>query len=86
MHDAFYQSILEEAAASYAYHRILLDDGGLPCDFVYLEASPDSARFSGVRSAAVLGRRASEVLPALAAGGTDFPNSDMFWPSANISR
>ncbi|HEY5466147.1 MAG TPA: PAS domain-containing protein, partial [Clostridia bacterium] len=72
MHDAFYQSILEETSTAYSYHRILLDDGGLPCDFLFLEASPDSVRFSGLHLPAALGRRAGEVLPALAAGGTDW--------------
>ena len=66
MDDSFYQSILEETATAYTYHRILLDDGGAPSDFVYLEVGPTVARFTGLRPDAAIGRRASDVLPAWA--------------------
>ena len=68
MNDSFYQSILEETATSYAYHRILLDAGGAPCDYVYLDTCADAARFTGLFPPAVTGRRASEVIPDHAFG------------------
>ena len=72
MDDLFSRSILEETAAAYACFRILSGAGGDPADAVCLESSHTSARFFGLRPSALVGHRASEVLPAFFAEQDDW--------------
>jgi hypothetical protein len=65
MDDLFSRSILEETAAAYACFRILPGAGGDPADAICLESSDAAERFFGLRPSALVGRRASEVLPAI---------------------
>ena len=65
MDDLFSRSILEETATAYACFRILPGAGGDPADAICLESSDATERFFGLRPSALVGRRASEVLPAI---------------------
>ncbi len=65
MSGLFTQSILREAAIAYACFRVLTNDGSAPADAVCIETSPETSRFLAPHPAQWLGRRVSEVLPAL---------------------
>lgn len=69
---AFYKSILEQSPTGYAYHEIVLDGIGNPCDYIYLEVNPAFAQLTGMKAEQIIGRRASEVLPGFGKGSVDW--------------
>jgi len=61
MKETFYQSIMIESPAGYAYHKILCDDSGHPYDYEFIEINPAFELLTGLRD--VPGKRISELLP-----------------------
>lgn len=59
------QKILHNAPFGYAYHRIILDNDGIPVDFQYLEVNLSFERFTGLKREEILGKNATGVLPGL---------------------
>jgi PAS domain S-box-containing protein len=59
----FYKSILENSPDGYAYHRIIFDENNSPCDYVCIEMNAAFENFIGLKSADVLGRPSSGILP-----------------------
>jgi len=62
----------ERASVGFAYHRIVLDDGGQPCDYVFLEANRAFESMTGLRRGDLLGRRVTEVMPDIRSEQVDF--------------
>lgn len=65
MNDAMYQSILEHAPMGYAYHKIVCDEAGKPCDYEFIEVNPAFEKLTGLFGAKILGKRITEVLPEI---------------------
>ncbi len=65
MNDARYQSILEHAPMGYAYHKIVCDEAGKPCDYEFIEVNPAFEKLTGLFGAKILGKRITEVLPEI---------------------
>jgi len=59
------QSLFRNMSEGFAYHRIVLDARGRPCDYVFLEVSPAFERLTGLVAQEVLGRRVTQVLPGI---------------------
>lgn len=66
------QSVFANMSEGFAYHRVVLDDAGRPCDYVFLEANAAFGRLTGLDPAAVRGRRATEVLPGIESDPADW--------------
>ncbi len=49
----------------FAYHRVVYDEAGEPVDYVFLEVNEAFGHITGLRKEAVMGRRATEVLPGI---------------------
>lgn len=60
-----YRSLFDKMLNGFAYHRILTDDDGRPVDYVFLEVNDAFERLLGVRRDAIIGRRATELIPGL---------------------
>lgn len=58
-------SSLDRAPIGYSCHRLMVDGGGKPADFIFLDVNPVFERISGLKKAEIVGRRAGEVLPDL---------------------
>ena len=58
-----YRLLVEHAVSAVALHEILLDEDGRPVDYIFLEANPAFETHTGLRTADILGRRVTEVLP-----------------------
>jgi len=58
-----YRCLFENMLEGYAYCRMLYDDRGAPCDFVYLAVNDAFGRLTGLSG--VVGRKVSEVLPGV---------------------
>ncbi len=64
--EARFRGLFENAVSGVAIHKIILDENGKPVDYVFLQANPAFETQTGLRVSDVLGKRASEVLPAIA--------------------
>lgn len=63
MNEGFYKRLMEESPIGYAYHRILCDDFGVPCDYEFLEVNNAFEKFTGLDREVIIGRKASEIFP-----------------------
>lgn len=59
------QTLFGNMSEGFAYCRIILDDNGKPCDFVYLEANDAFEKQSGLKLEDVVGKRATKVIPGI---------------------
>lgn len=57
-----YESMIDHSPMAFAYHRIILDEAGKPCDYEFLRINPAFEEITGLTSA-VIGKRVTEVLP-----------------------
>ncbi len=65
-------SLFSNMSEGFAYHRIVLDHEGKPCDYIFLELNESFEKLTGLNAKAVIGRRATEVLPGLENDPTDW--------------
>jgi PAS domain S-box-containing protein len=66
------QSLFANMSEGFAYHRIVLDANGRPCDYVFLELNAAFERLTGLEGRDVRGRRVTEVLPGIEADPADW--------------
>ncbi|WP_449243202.1 PAS domain S-box protein [Desulfovibrio sp.] len=59
-----YRRLFENMTSGFAVHEIILDEGGRPRDYRFLEVNPAFERLTGLTREQVLGRTVLEVLPA----------------------
>ncbi|MCX7842749.1 MAG: PAS domain S-box protein [Clostridia bacterium] len=60
-----YKEILHKSPIGYAYHRIILDNKGKPCDYEFLDANAAFEKMTGLKASEIIGRRVTEVLPGI---------------------
>ncbi len=66
------QSLFRNMSEGFAYHRIVLDAQGRPCDFVFLEMNAAFERLTGLVADEILGKRVTQVLPGIERDPTDW--------------
>lgn len=74
MNDNFYKSIIEHSPVGYAYHKIICDDVGNPCDYEFLEINKAFEKLTGLIGTKIIGQRITQVLPEIV-------NDDFNWIS-----
>lgn len=72
MPDTAYQSILSKAPFGFAYHRIILDDNGIPVDYEFLEVNAAFERITGLTSSSIIGKTVCEIFPGFRNGSFDW--------------
>ena len=65
MKDGFYQSVVENSPVGYAYHKIVCDEAGKPCDYEYIEVNPAFEKMTGLISEDIIGKRITRILPEI---------------------
>jgi PAS domain S-box-containing protein len=65
MYSNLYQNILHKAPFGYAYHKIILNDKGIPVDFEFIEVNAEFECLTGLKSANIINRTAKQVLPGI---------------------
>lgn len=65
MKDSFYQSVVEHSPVGYAYHKIVCDEAGKPCDYEYIEVNPAFEKLTGFISEEIIGKRITRILPEI---------------------
>ncbi len=66
-----YESMFDHSPMAFAYHRIILDEAGKPCDYVFLRINPAFEEMTGLTSA-IIGKRVTEVLPNIREEAFDY--------------
>lgn len=61
-----YRLLVDHLPDGFAYQRIVLDAGGLPVDYVFLEVNPAFERLTGLSREQLIGKRATTVLTGVA--------------------
>ncbi len=62
MKDNFYKQLIEKSPIGYAYHRIIFDDKGVPCDCEFIEVNESFEFITCFNRIEVIGKRLTEVL------------------------
>jgi len=57
--------LIEHAVSAVTVHEMIMDAAGRPIDYLFLSANPAFETHTGLAATAVLGRRATEVLPGI---------------------
>ena len=50
MNDSFYKSVVEHSPVGYAYHKIICDEAGNPCDYEFIEINSAFEKLTGLFS------------------------------------
>jgi diguanylate cyclase (GGDEF)-like protein/PAS domain S-box-containing protein len=72
MNDSFYKSVVAHSPVGYAYHRIICNNEGNPCDYEFIEVNPAFEKFTGLIGDQIVGKRITHVLPEIIADEFDW--------------
>jgi len=61
-----YKDLIKSAPYGYAWHKIVLDDHGRPCDYVFLDVNKEFERLTGLKGSEICNRPVTEVIPDIA--------------------
>jgi hemerythrin-like metal-binding protein/diguanylate cyclase (GGDEF)-like protein len=59
----FYEMAISRMINAYALHKIILDEDGNPCDYVFIDVNPSFESITGLKKSNILGRKISEIIP-----------------------
>ena len=59
------QSLFSNMSEGFAYHRVVLDARGKPCDYLFLEVNDAFERLTGLKGKDIIGKRVTEALPGI---------------------
>lgn len=65
MNDNFYRQIIQASPIGYAYHKIICDAAGIPCDYVFIEVNAAFELLTGLKGSDIIGRNVTDILPGL---------------------
>lgn len=65
-------SLFSNMSEGFAYHRIVLDAEGKPCDYVFLEVNEAFEELTGLKREDIIGRQATKILPGIKNDSTDW--------------
>ena len=65
-------SLFNNMSEGFAYHRIVLDAAGKPCDYVFLEINEAFTRLTGLEADQIIGKRVTAALPGIEKDPTDW--------------
>jgi len=66
------ESLFRNMSEGFAYHRIVLDSGRRPCDYIFLEVNQAFESLTGLKGKKIIGRRVTEILPGIEKDPTDW--------------
>lgn len=71
MEKDFYKYIIDMSSIAYAYNKIVFNQRGEPCDFMFLEANAAFEEYIGIRVCDIIGKKATEVIPFIRTGNIE---------------
>lgn len=66
------QSLFNNMSEGFAYHRIVLDPAGKPCDYIFLEVNKAFEKLTGLRGKDIIGKRVTVALPGIEKDPSDW--------------
>lgn len=63
MQEGLYRFIIQNSPVAFAYHKIILDEKGVPCDYEFLEVNQAFEEMTGLIAAEIIGKSVTLVLP-----------------------
>lgn len=60
-----FRTLFSNMSEGFAYSRIVLDAGGEPCDYVFLEVNKAFEKIAGIKRGEIIGKKVTEVLPGI---------------------
>ncbi|MBN2717599.1 MAG: PAS domain S-box protein [Deltaproteobacteria bacterium] len=60
-----YRSLFQNMINGFALHEIVLDDRGMPVDYIFLEANESFEKITGLKRNAIIGKKVTDVLPGI---------------------
>jgi PAS domain S-box-containing protein len=63
--DVRYRSLFENMIDGFAIHKVILDEKGRPCDYIFLEVNNSFERHTGLKRNDITGKGVREVLPGI---------------------
>src|SRR5512135_3082805 len=67
-----FNTLFDRMMDGFAYHKIILDKSGKPVDYITLEVNTAFEQLTGLKREAIIGRKATEVIPGLASDPADW--------------
>lgn len=65
MEDKIIFDILKQVPFGIAYHKIVLNNEGIPEDYIFLDANPAFEEMTGLKRGDIVGKKVTEVLPGI---------------------
>lgn len=65
MNDSFYKSIIKESPMGYAYHKIICDEEGNPCDYEFLEVNDAFEEYTGMKANNIISKKVTDLIPGI---------------------
>ncbi len=65
MNITLYRDILHEAPFGYGYHKILLDENGIPLDYIFLEVNKAFETLTGLKRENILSKKITDIIPGI---------------------
>ena len=65
-------AILNSPILGYAYHRIVLDDKGIPVDYIFLDVNKTFENLTGLKKENILNKSIREIIPDIVKGDFDW--------------
>ena len=72
MQEELYDFIIKNSPIALAYHQVILDEEGTPCDYEFLEVNNAFEEMTGLISDQIIGKRVTEVFPEIIKETFDF--------------
>lgn len=66
------RGVFQNMSEGFAFHRIVLDDKGEPCDYIFLEVNDAFEKLTNLKAGDVIGKRVTQVLPGIEKDPTDW--------------
>ncbi len=72
MSEGFYKQLMNQLPMGYAYHKIICDEMGTPCDYVFVEVNEVFEELTGLKGADITGKPITKVLPEISESEFDW--------------
>jgi len=63
-----YKDLMKELPVGYAYHKIICNDEGIPCDYEYIDVNKAFESNTGLVGSKIIGKKVSELIPDIRDG------------------
>ena len=66
------QLLYQNMSEGFAYHRIVLDSTGRPCNYIFLQINEAFEQLTGLKAKDIIGRRVTDALPGIESDPSDW--------------